>query len=113
MAVSKQTSDNKRSVHVRLEGDDYAQLEYWARREGISMSEFAGDAIKMYIAHKCGDFDLPTLEAQRLNQLIDGIAVLSSNVGSLESIVVHGFDSLLGLTKGDNYLLEEEDGEVF
>ncbi len=31
---------------------------------------------------------------------------------SLESVVIHGFDSLLKLTKGDNYLLEHQDGEI-
>ena len=34
------------------------------------------------------------------------------NVASLENVTVHGFDSLLNLTRGDNYLLDEEDGDI-
>ena len=60
-----------------------------------------------------GDYDLPKAEILRLNQLIEIISVLSSDVQSLESVTIHGFDSLLNLTRGDNYLLEEEDGEIY
>ena len=59
-----------------------------------------------------GQLSLKTLEQARLNQLIDAMAVLSSNVKSLESVVTSGFDSLLVLTKGDNYLLSHQDGEL-
>ena len=59
------------------------------------------------------DYDLPTLETRRLNQIVDALTTLSHNVQSLESVTTSGFDSLLGLTRGDNYLLEtDEDGEI-
>ena len=64
------------------------------------------------IAYENKDYDLPDLEQARLNQLIDNMAVLSSNIHSLENVITSGFDSLLGLVKGDNYLLEHEDGEI-
>ena len=47
-----------------------------------------------------------------MNQLVDVVTNLSSNIKSLEDVTVSGFDSLLGLTRGDNYLLEHEDGEL-
>ena len=90
----------------------YQQLSYWATQHQCSVNEYLKDAIESAIKRENGDYDLPTLEQQRLNQLIDAMTVLSSNVQSMEQIVISGFDSLLGLTRGDNYLLEDEDGDV-
>lgn len=106
---------NKREmkrVTVRVDEDTYKQLEYWAARRECSINEYLSDAVSEKIANENGDYDLPKLEVNRLNQLIDVITVLSSNVKSLEDVTIHGFDSLLGLTRGDNYLIEEEDGDI-
>ena len=97
---------------MRLTDDEYQQLKYWAAKEEVSINEWMTETIQRSIKFKNGDYDLPTLEQQRLNQLIDAITVLSSNTQSLENIVISGFDSLLGLTRGDNYLIEDEDGEI-
>ena len=58
------------------------------------------------------DYDLPTLEIARLNELVDQVAALAKNSANLERVVTTGFDSLIGLTRGDNYLLDDEDGEL-
>lgn len=98
---------------LRLDDDTYERVSYWAkRRTNGSMNQYIVDAIDHMIAYENRDYDLPTLEQQRLNQLIDSIKVLSMNVASLENVTVHGFDSLLNLTRGDNYLLDEEDGDI-
>ncbi len=55
---------------------------------------------------------MPTPKIQRLNQLADTISVLSLSIQSLEKIITSGFDSLISLTRGDNYLLEDDDGEL-
>ena len=75
------------------------------------MNEYILEAIDRQIAYENRDYDLPTAEINRLNQLTDLILTLSSNVKNLEDVTISGFDSLLGLTRGDNYLLEE-DGDV-
>lgn len=106
------TREGAHRVTVTLDNDKYEMLKYWAARKERSINEYLGDAIDLAIAHENGDYDLPKLEIQRLNQLVDVVTTLSSNVHSLEGIVISGFDSLLGLTRGDNYLLESEDGEV-
>ncbi len=97
---------------LRLPGELYANVQYWADKKNLSINDYIIESVGLAIRHENQDYDLPTLEAQRLNQLIDGMAALSSNIESLESVVTHGFDSLLNLTRGDNYLLEDEDGEV-
>jgi hypothetical protein len=78
----------------------------------MSANEYMEEALQQAIAHENRDYDLPTAEIARLNQLVDVVTNLSSNIKSLEDVTVSGFDSLLGLTRGDNYLLEQEDGEL-
>lgn len=81
---------------------------YWAKQYGLSMNDYIVDAIERGIRFENKDYDLPSAEIARLNQLIDVITSLSTNVKSLENVTISGFDSLLGLTRGDNYLLEED-----
>ena len=97
---------------VRLRQDTDQRASYWADRENISVNEFIAEAVEEKIARKNGDYDLPTLEQARLNQLIDQMASLSTNVANLQSVTTSGFDALMGLTRGDNYLLDDEDGEI-
>lgn len=93
---------------VRLPEDLKENVSYWATRYGISMNDYIIDAIERTIRYENKDYDIPSAEIARLNQLIDVITSLSSNVKSLENVTISGFDSLLGLTRGDNYLLEED-----
>lgn len=95
---------------LRLPEDLKENVSYWATRHGMSMNDYIIEAIERTIRYENKDYDIPSAEIARLNQLIDVIASLSSNVKSLENVTISGFDSLLGLTRGDNYLLEE-DGE--
>lgn len=103
---------NAQRVTVTLDKDMFQRLQYWADKKGLSINQYLYEAIESKIAYENKDYPLPTLEQARLNQLIDAMAVLSSNVKSLESVVTSGFDSLLVLTKGDNYLLSHQDGEL-
>lgn len=97
---------------LRLTEEDFDKLSYWAKKADMSIQDFVPEILSQYVDIANGNFELPTLEAKRVNQMVEQIAVLSKNVKALEDIVVHGFDSLLGLTRGDNYLLEEEDGDI-
>lgn len=111
MAGKKVTDNNSHRLTVRLTNTDYDRLSYWAEKNDMSINEFIPAMLDRWISIANGDYELPTLEIQRLNQIIDVVAGLSSNIQSLESVTISGFDSLLKLTKGDNYLLEDEDGE--
>ena len=97
---------------LRLSQTDYEKLAHWAQKKEMSINEFVPVLLEQYIDIYNGNYQLPSLEVQRLNQLIESQAVLSRNIQALESIIVNGFDSLLSLTKGDNYLMEDEDGEL-
>ncbi len=99
------------AMTIRLHPDLMKNVEYWAARKEMSKNEYICWAVRHAIAWENRDYDLPTAEVQRLNQLVDVIESLSSNVKSLEDMTQAGFDSLLGLTRGDNYLLEEDEGD--
>lgn len=100
---------DKKQVNLVLSQEEYDRLVYWAKKEDLTISEYLRQSIELSIRVAVGDYDLPRLEVQRLNQLIDAMAALSSNVGSLEQVVQSGFTTLLGLTRGDAYLLDEGD----
>lgn len=113
MAQKKQNgSAGTHRLTLRLSEKDYDRLSYWAEHAGVSMNEFVPMILDRWVDIENGNYELPTLEAARLNQLIDTVLGMSKNMQSLETVVINGFDSLLQLTKGDNYLLaHQEDGE--
>ena len=96
-------------VTLRFTESDHARMQYWAERADCSVNEFIILMLEQWIDIQNGNYQLPSLEVQRLNQLVESVQVLSQSMGSLESIVTSGFDSLLSLTRGDNYLLEQID----
>jgi predicted DNA-binding protein len=113
MPVPKCAEDGDARVRraVRLRKDTDQRAMYWADKASISVNEYIAEAVEEKIRRENGDYDLPTLEQARLGQLIDELRSLSINVANLETVTVSGFDSLMGLTRGDNYLLDAEDGE--
>lgn len=101
------------ATKIRLHEDTLERAKYWAASGDFpSVNEFMVLAVEEKIARVNGDYDLPALEVQRLNQIIDELRAMSTNVTNLESVVTNGFDSLLGLTRGDSYLQDAEDGEL-
>lgn len=110
-AVNKSTNDAMaQGVRhtLRVNSDTQMQLLHWSKKTGMSINEFIIEAIDLKIAYENGDYDLPRAEIQRLNQLIDLIGSLAKNSTNLERVVVSGFDSLIGIARGDNSYLGEE-----
>lgn len=107
------TAKGYHRVSTTLDDKAYEQIKYWADRREMSINDYLAEALLFRIAWENGDYKIPTAEQARQNQIIDLLTVLSRNVQSVEQTVVHGFDSLLGLTRGDNYLIDTaEDGEI-
>jgi len=104
--------ESNHRVTVTVKEDEFQQMKYWSAKHDCSINDYLREAILSAIKRENNDYDLPTLEQQRLNQIVDRMDVMSANVQSLEQVTISGFDSLLGLCKGDNYLLEHEDGEI-
>lgn len=101
-------SENTKRMTVRVSDAEYATVQFWSSKLGISENDFVREAIALKIRHSNGDYDLPTAEIQRLNQLVELISSLNSNVSNLEEVTVNGFNSLISLTRGDNYLLDDD-----
>jgi len=105
-------------LNLRIPPDERNQIDYFLSQyphKWASANEFMRAAVGNYIAFLNGNYKLPNLEQQRLNQLIDGFYSLSSAFGSLEGIVTSGFESLMHVTRGSNYLLDysmNENGEL-
>jgi hypothetical protein len=112
-AGSSAPKAHRSGVFIRLDDESKARAQYWADKHGHdAIGDYIAEALLEKIARENRDYDLPTLEIARLNQLIDEIKALSSNSANLERVVTTGFKSLIGLTRGDNYLLDDEDGEL-
>lgn len=108
MAQKKIRDVKPRRLTVRLSDNEFDRLSYWAGKANLSINEFILLMLDRWVDIENGNYQLPTLEAARLNQLIDVVIGLSNNIQTLETISINGFDSLLKLTKGDNYLLEAD-----
>ena len=90
---------------VRVSDDEYEKLQYWRERKGFSsVNELMSYAVELMIRHENGDEDISTLQAARLNQLIGQMQALTYSVSNLEQVVTSGFDGLLSITRGENYL---------
>lgn len=108
MAQKKVRDVKPHRLTVRLSDNDFDRLSYWAGKANLSINEFILLMLDRWVDIENGNYQLPTLEVARLNQLIDVVLALSNNIQTLETISINGFDSLLKLTKGDNYLLEAD-----
>ncbi|MFK0179573.1 hypothetical protein ACIQVR_26805 [Streptomyces xanthochromogenes] len=108
-----QRNSGRQGMFIRLDPDTKQRAEYWADKRGFSsLNEYVAEAVAEKIQRENHDYDLPTLEIARLNELVDQTAALARNTANLERVVTTGFDSLIGLTRGDNYLLDDEGGEL-
>lgn len=106
-------TDTRVRMPFRVHSQSRARAEYWAAKRGYtSVNEYVAEALEEKISRENQDYDLPTLEIARVNQLRDEVHALSTNVANLEATLQSSLGSLLQLTKGTNYLLDEESGEL-
>lgn len=97
-------------VTATIDQDTYDKLSYIADKKGISVSEALREGIDLLIRYVNEDYyPLAKLEAERINQLTENIVTLNANIKNLENVTIEGFSSLLSMTRGDNYLFEDEE----
>ena len=100
-------------ITATLDTDTYDKIVYIAEKKGMSISDILREAIDLKIRYENEDYyPLAKLEAERINQLVDHISILSSNIKNLENLTIEGFSSLINITKGDNYLYDEEEDNI-
>ncbi len=96
-----------RRLTIRVSDNTFEKLEYWSKKQDISINQYITECIDTKIALENADYDLPQLELIRLNQLIDVIHGLCQNVKNLEDVSINGFATIVNLARGDNYLVNE------
>ena len=108
----KQVNNEAKSerINCRVYPDEHAFVTYWKDEFDMSMTEFLMESARHYVKWRCQDYDLPTAEIQRLNQMIDAVQSLTANQERLTQVVTSGFDSMIGIMRGDNYLVDEDKG---
>lgn len=105
--MARKESDKR--ITATVPSEVYDKIQYIADKKGVSVSEILREAIDLEIRYVNEDYyPLARIESERINQLVDHQSILSSDIRNLESLVIEGFSSLLNLTKGDNYLYEED-----
>lgn len=93
---------------ARIHPDTKARVAYWATSHGLTQNEYVAEAIEEKIRRENGDYDLPTLEMKRLNEIRDLIA---SFLPVLENMISESraMNTLITRTaRGDNYLLDAD-----
>lgn len=96
---------------MRLYPQDFDTLVYWSERFDMDRTELLVTAMHHYIKHRNGDYDIPTAEIQRLNQLVDAMNSLVATNETLQTTITSGFNGLMGVVRGDNYLVEPDKGD--
>lgn len=105
------SDDSRHRVSGRLSSEDYERMRYWCAERGITSTQFIEDAVHSYLAQINGDYPMPTLEQKRMNQLTDAIVELIASHRALSVSVNNGFQALLSMTRGDNYLMDMSVGD--
>lgn len=104
------TSKDKR-FSMRMFGEDYDRLTYWAERFEMDRGELLVTAMEHYIGYRNGNYDLPTAEQRRMNQLIDVITTLVTTVNSNYSNTSASIESILNIAYGENPLSKHRDDD--
>lgn len=97
-------------MSLRLTDDEFDRLTHYAEKWNMTKTDVMLVGFDHYIRWVNSDYDLPTAEVQRLNQLIDAYERLEHVIRNLEKTTISGQESLFGFVRGDNYLSDMDEG---
>jgi len=97
---------------LRIPTDVNDQLTYYADQFNMTKTDLLLMGASHYIKWRQKDYDLPTAEIARLNQLVESQKLMVSSFEQLSQAVTSGFDTMLGLHRGSNYLADDESGSL-
>ena len=109
MAVAK---GNER-ISVTVDAKTKARVDYWADQKDITVNQFVKDAIYLAIDFENNNFPMTTITESRIAELIDAVNGLSANQATLEETIKSFINMMIQMTKGDNYLLDDYDSDIF
>lgn len=100
MTKAKKKADQKTRLYLELDPDLRDQVDYWQRKKGFaSRREFLTACVELYIAIQNQDYDLPTAEIARLNQMVEAINNNTDELHALRKSFNNAFDTILNLTE--------------
>lgn len=108
---SKPVVDGRRNrkMSLRLTDDEFDLLNHYSDKWGKTKTDIMVDSFEHYIRWVNSDYDLPTAEIQRLNQMVDVVDRLIVSQENLERSTITGIESVLGFVRGENYLNDSEE----
>lgn len=100
-------SNHVKRTELRMDPKLFLSVRAAADRDGLSVNEWMAQAADHYLHWQLSDYDVPTAEVQRLNQLTDMVTSLVTTQRGLNQIISDGFSGLYGLMHGGNYLMND------
>lgn len=98
---------------LRIDDVTKRNAEFWANHSSagaMSLNEFIVDAVEEKIARLSGHIpDMDNIVVNRLNQMQDSFDGLRSDINNVQAVVVNGFDSIVAMGNGGNFLLDDFD----
>lgn len=105
--------DKEKRLSGRISDDEYDKLTYYADKLGVSKVDFLMYSMNHTIKWMNQDYDLPTAEVKRLNQLIDSQEKLVEEVSQLQAVMLNSFNALFGFMRGSSPLQVDDDAIQF
>lgn len=101
---------SEKGITIRLDQATADKCDYWYKKQGFtSRTAFVKAAIERYIAFANGDYQLPSAEVARLNQLISAQKGTAAELQSLRKSFDKATQAFLNLS--DSSLTEPNDME--
>lgn len=95
-------------MELRIDDELYDQFKHFAEKQGTSVNQCMQDAMSWYMKYVYRDYDLPTAETVRLNQICEAVEGLQAIVANNTEQTKLGFKSVLGVMRGSSYLESDE-----
>lgn len=90
-----------------LKQDDYDRINYYSNKLGIDKNELLIRSINHYIDWYNKDFDIPTAEVKRINQLVSNQKINNDILQELNSSILSLTKMIMNLNNGTGYLMDE------
>lgn len=103
-------NDEKR-ITVRLSEAEYDRIKHFAQREDISVNQFVIDSTNHYADWILKDFDVPTAEVKRLNQIVEAVNRLNDTNSSLTELITSVTESFYTMTNTKDLFSQDKGGD--
>lgn len=109
MAQKKsQTGHAVKRMELRIDPELYEMFTHFAQVNHLTRNQAMQDAMRHYMNWVNHNYDLPTAETERLNELVASQEQLRDQIYALTRQLRYGFESLLQVMHGSAYLESDQ-----